>query len=90
LKKQKDILEGEGEAAKKRLIMQADGALERKLAAWVEVNKQYAEAIKTQKWVPDIQMGGSTNTNAAQSMIDLLMVKTAKDLDLELKAHKEK
>jgi hypothetical protein len=89
LKKQKDILEGEGEAAKKRLIMQADGALEKKLQAWVEVNKVYADAIKSQKWVPDISFGGSSSTNAAQDLLNLFMTKTAKDLSVDLNMHKE-
>lgn len=91
LKKQKDILEGEGEAEKRKLIMSADGALERKLAAWVEVNKIYATEFSKTKMVPDIQMGsGSNGVNTAQAMIDLLTTKTARDLGLDLKVKDSK
>ena len=33
---------GEGEAKRKKLVMQADGALQQKLDAWVQVNEAYA------------------------------------------------
>lgn len=92
--KQKNILEGQGEAEKKRLIMEADGALKQKLDAYIEVNKLYADAIARYQgqWVPSVVMGGnganqSPSNNGAQALIDLLTAKTAKDLalDLELK-----
>jgi hypothetical protein len=87
LKKQKDILEGQGEAEKRKLIMSADGALEKKLQAWVEVNKVYATEFAKQKWSPEIQMGNSAaGGNMAQAMIEMLTAKTAKDLGLEMKA----
>ena len=89
LKKAKDILEGEGEAEKRKLIMSADGALDAKLAAWTEVNTVYAEAIKAQKWVPEVQVGGSSGGNAAQELINLFMAKTAKDIGLELSNTKQ-
>lgn len=89
--KQKNILDGEGEARKKQAIMEADGALAQKLAAYVEVNKIYAEAIAkyTGNWVPSVVMGQSGNgspaaQNGAQTLIELLTAKTAKDLSLEL------
>ena len=90
LKKAKDILEGEGEAEKRKLIMSADGALTQKLNAWVEVNKVYATEFAKQKWAPDIQMGSSSGGNTAQTMIDLLTTKTARDLGLDLKMKEEK
>ena len=90
LKKAKDILEGEGEAAKRKLIMTADGALEKKISAWVEVNKVYATEFAKVKWSPEIQMGSSTGASSnAQAMIDLLTTKTARDLGLDLKMNKE-
>jgi regulator of protease activity HflC (stomatin/prohibitin superfamily) len=90
LKKAKDILEGEGEAAKRKLIMTADGALEKKIAAWVEVNKVYATEFAKVKWSPEIQMGSSTSASSnAQAMIDLLTTKTARDLGLDLKINKD-
>lgn len=88
--KQKEILLGEGESAHKRLLMAADGALAAKLAAWVEVNKAYAEKFGQQALVPEIQIGGSTGPGtggqtAANNLMDLLQVKTARDLALDLK-----
>jgi hypothetical protein len=89
--KQKLTLEGEGEGAKKRAIMSADGALEKKLEAWIEVNKLYAEAIKGGTWVPSIVMGGDYKTGTgATGLIDLMMAKTAKDLSLDLTVPKSK
>lgn len=84
LNKQKMILEGEGEAAKKRLIMQADGALSQKLAAYVEVQKAWAHALATSQHplTPTYVMGGANSSNAATSLESLLTMKTIKDLGL--------
>lgn len=89
--KQQLILEGEGEATKKQLEMQANGALEQKLAAWVDVNKAYAAAMSNSNWVPTTIMGGgmgaSYNTGA-MNLIDLMTAKTAQDLNLNFKPTK--
>lgn len=86
--KRQQILIGEGNATKQRLEMQANGALEQKLAAYVAVNAKYAEAIGkyTGAWVPTTVMGGNGNgtTNGAQTLIELLSVKTARDLNLDM------
>lgn len=86
--KQKQILEGQGDAEKKRLIMSADGALDPKLKAYIEVNSNYAKAIADYKgnWVPNVVMGenGQKGSNGAQDMINLLSVKTAKELGLDM------
>ena len=90
--RQKLILEGQGEAEKKRLIMAADGALDKKLNAWVDVNKRYAEAIEkyTGNWVPQVSMGGSNQAGGggSQDLINMLMAKTAKDLALDVSVKK--
>ena len=44
--KQEQTLRGEGDAAYKRLVMKADGALQQKLDAYIRVNARYAEAGK--------------------------------------------
>jgi regulator of protease activity HflC (stomatin/prohibitin superfamily) len=86
--KRKQILEGEGEAQKKQLIMSADGALDKKLEAYVEIQKAYASAIENYKgnWVPSYVAGGAgvQAGSGAQQMIDLLSVKAAKDLGLDM------
>jgi regulator of protease activity HflC (stomatin/prohibitin superfamily) len=88
--KRKLILEGEGEAAKKRMVMEADGALEKKLEAYVKVSGFYANAIQTANpgaWTPAVVMGGSGgNTNGASALVDLFTAKAAKDLGIDLRA----
>lgn len=92
--KQANILEGEGLAEKKRLILQADGALQQKLDAYVQVNRYYADAIKnyTGNWVPTVTMGesGENAGSGAEQLIKMLSVKTAKELalDMEIKGKK--
>jgi hypothetical protein len=86
--KREQILLGEGEAERKKLVMAADGALDPKLKAYIEVNSNYAKAIADYKgdWVPKVVMGQSAGGkgNGAQDMIDLLSVKTAKELGLDM------
>lgn len=92
-KKETDIALGEGEAKRRQLVMEADGALEKKLEAWVEVNKTFAEAIKGYQgqWVPNVIMGGnggSGGQTGPMDLIGLLTTKTALDLGLELNVRK--
>jgi hypothetical protein len=85
--KTEQILRGEGEAERKRLTMQADGALDKKLAAYVTVNEAYAKAMGEYQgnWVPHVQMGGSESAGTgAQNMINLMTIKAAKDLGLDM------
>ncbi len=84
--KAEQILRGEGDAERKRLTMKADGALEQKLAAWVQVNGLYAAEIGKQRWVPEVMMGGdpTVSGSAATDMIQLLTVQTARDLGLDM------
>lgn len=88
--KEKLIMEGQGESEKRKLIMQADNALETRLSAWKEVNRHYADAIArySGNWVPQVQLGaqagGGAATPGAHQLIDLLTAKTARDLALDL------
>ena len=85
--KKKQILLGEGEAARKRAVMLADGALEKKLSAWVEAQKVYADALSKAQpgaLVPSLIMGADNNGGSANDLIDLLKAKTARDLSLDL------
>jgi regulator of protease activity HflC (stomatin/prohibitin superfamily) len=88
--KRQQILLGEGEATRKRLVMEADGALEPKLKALVEINKYYADAIKGYQgnWVPSVVMGDAGGSrvagSGAQQLVDLLTAKTAKELGLDM------
>ena len=90
--KQQQILIGQGDAEKQRLVMAANGALDAKLAAYVEVQKAYATALGEYKgaWVPTIVSGGNASAagSGASQMIDLLSAKTAKDLALDFTINK--
>ncbi|VAW73575.1 hypothetical protein MNBD_GAMMA10-858 [hydrothermal vent metagenome] len=88
--KQEQILRGEGDGAYKRIVMQADGALAQKLATYERVMSRFAEAIEKQKWVPEIQMGGGASNGGsnAMSLIEIMGVKAAKDLALDMKINK--
>ncbi|MEK7508660.1 MAG: hypothetical protein AAB568_02275, partial [Patescibacteria group bacterium] len=91
--KKQQILLGEGESSRAKANMAANGALETKLEALVEINRNYAEAIKEYggNWVPSVVMGGVSSSHAgsgANQLIDLLMVKTARDLGLDMSIDK--
>ena len=88
--KKQQISIGQGDAERQRLVMAANGALDQKLAAWIEVQKAYATAIGsyTGNWVPSVVYGGNGSSTGAgtgaQQMIDLLSAKAAKDLALDM------
>lgn len=90
--KKKQILLGEGEATRKRLVMQADGALQQKLDAWVKAQEAYAAALgKAQPGalVPTLMMGAGNGGGNAGDLIELLKAKTARDLALDLGVRKK-
>jgi hypothetical protein len=92
-RKQESILLGQGEAERRRLVMEADSALEIKIAAWKEVNKYYAEQIGKQRWVPEIQWGGSGQQipgQAANDLVNLFVINTAKQLGLDMKIREKR
>jgi regulator of protease activity HflC (stomatin/prohibitin superfamily) len=92
LQKEKNILDGQGLAEKRRLVLAADGALKQKLATYEMVNKDWADAFARRK-VPAYYMSGQTGdgsggngsldmeTKQFQQMINIL---TAQSLGLDL------
>lgn len=84
-KKIKELADAEAYA--KSRIMQADGALEMKLKAQIEVQKAWADAFSkyTGAIVPQFQTGGSPSGNGAMNFMDIMTAKTAKDFALDLK-----
>ena len=86
--KMAETLRGEGEAARRKLVMEADGALEKKLEAYTTVNKYFADAIAKHEgaWVPSIVMGGSNGQAGigAVDLISLITAKAARDLQLDM------
>jgi regulator of protease activity HflC (stomatin/prohibitin superfamily) len=85
MNKQRDILLGEGEATRKKLVMAADGALEKKLAAWSEAQKFWADAF-SKRLVPSVVMGDKQGgqDSSASDFMSLMTVKAAKDLSLDM------
>lgn len=86
--KQKEILLGEGEATRKRLVMQADGQLKVKLDAYMKVQQMWADAVAKYQgnWVPQTMMGtgsGSNGLNGAQTFMDIMTMKAAQDLNFK-------
>ena len=88
--KKAEILRGEGEATRKKLVMEADGQLDKKLEAIVKINTLYADAIKSAQpgaWSPSIVMGGGGQANGGQNasnLVELMTAKTAKELGVDL------
>jgi regulator of protease activity HflC (stomatin/prohibitin superfamily) len=86
--KQAKILQGQGEAAARQLIMAADGGLDKKLDAYKYAVDKMAGAIQNYKgnWVPMVVNGGG-NAGAgsgAQTLVDAFTLKTLKDLGLNM------
>ena len=88
--KRSEILRGEGEATRKKLVMEADGQLDKKLDALVKINEMYASAIEKAApgaWSPAVVMGGGANGNAgnnAASLVELMTARTAKELGVDM------
>lgn len=84
--KKEQTLIGEGEGARKKASMIANGALEEKLEAYKTVQKYWADAFSKYNGsiVPQIQSGGS-NVNGATNFMELMSAKFAKDLTIDLK-----
>ena len=91
--KREQILIGQGDAENKRLVMEADGALAAKIAAAVQMNKDWTLAFKEVggNLVPQIVFGpngggqGSPNAmTTMQEMMTLITADAAKRLALDL------
>lgn len=84
LQRDATITRAEGEAKAKKLVMEADGALEKKLAAYVEVATKQAVEIGKQRWVPNVVMGSNgASSSPGLDIMSMLAVKAAQDLALD-------
>jgi hypothetical protein len=87
--KREQILRGEGEGERKRLVMAADGALDQKLQAYIETQKVWATAFQNYAgaMVPSVVMGGGTGAQSAagnmQGYMEILSAKAARDLSVD-------
>lgn len=77
-------LRADAEAYAKKKIMLADGALEKRLDAYVKSVEAMAKALTNKRLVPEIYMGGSgKGVPSATQLIDLMTAKFAKDLGIK-------
>lgn len=93
--KQKNILEGQGLAEKRRLVLKADGALKQKLATLENINRVWADAYRERKVPAYYMAGGSADGNGSGGSLDLetkqfqqminIMTAQALGLDLSIK-----
>jgi len=76
----------DADAYKKRTEIQANGALEQKLATYEKVQQYWAEAFSNYKGnvVPTYQTGGSGSSNGATDFMQIMGMKAAKDLTLDM------
>lgn len=91
--KQAMQLKGEGEAAYKRAVTQANNNVEMRIEAWKEVNLAYAKAMENSNWVPTWVSagagGGSGNySTGALNLIEMMTAKTAMDFGVNAKPSK--
>ena len=91
LTKQKNILDGQGEAEKRKLIMTADGALTQKLNALIQMNDRWANAFATHhnRLVPDtVIINGNESgkgQTTAMNIMEMLQIDLAKKLSINPK-----
>lgn len=82
--KQREILLGQGEAERKRLVLAADGALAQKLASLERINQYWAHAY-SQRQVPAMVMGGGSDTDRQSSDFSQMMqLLVASELGVDL------
>lgn len=88
--KKQQILIGEGDSERRKLVMSADGALDQKLETYKAVMSAWATNFGAFQGslVPQVQMGqgavGGTAVSNVSSLLDMLSAKTARDLSLDL------
>lgn len=80
------IEKGRADAESRKLVMEADGALEKKLSAYVETQKFWADAIGNAKvsLTPNIMFGNDNESNSSGNagidIMNMIGLKAAKDL----------
>jgi len=82
-------VKADADAYMKKQAIVADGALDKKLAAWTKAQQFWADAASKQRLVPEVQMG--TGGGAAGGLDSFMTMKTAqlaKDLQLDMRVQK--
>ncbi len=81
-----NILRGEGEATRKKLVFNADGALEKKLAAYVQVQQGWADAF-SKRAVPSTVFGssGAGTDSDINGFMQIMTLQAAQALTVDTK-----
>ncbi|MEW8149953.1 MAG: hypothetical protein AB2810_07355 [Candidatus Thiodiazotropha endolucinida] len=71
----------QAESDRRRMLMEVDNALEKRLEAYVTVSEAFADAIRDKRLVPEVVVSGEKGSGQsnATDLIALLMAKTARD-----------
>jgi regulator of protease activity HflC (stomatin/prohibitin superfamily) len=79
------MMQADAEAYAKKKVMLADGALEKRLDAYVESVKAMAAALTDKQLVPQVYMGGGDGKGApnATDLVNLMTAKFARDLGIK-------
>ena len=82
----------EAESNKRRKLMEADNALEKRLEAFVEISKAYAAALNNKQLVPGVVINGGADGEQpnATDLISLLTAKAATDLGVAVSESKQR
>lgn len=87
--KERQILLGEGESERKKLVMAADGALKQKLETMERIQAEWAKAYATRK-VPSVYMSGGNDVTGANpdnqfsTFMNMMNIQAAKQLSLDM------
>ena len=86
LTQQKTIELAKGESEARKLILASDGALAQKLDAYNKAQQVYGRKLSQKRNVPGIVFGaaGAGPSNDAQEFMQLMTMKAAKDLQLDM------
>jgi len=84
--KREQVLLGEGESTRKRLVMQADGGLDPKVQALIKINEVWAAAAaQAGNWVPSVIMGGDgKNSSSVNDLVSLFTASAAKQMGIDM------
>lgn len=84
LNAQQTVTSAKADADAKKLSVQANNNLEQRIDAYVRVQQAWATAYGAQRQTPDIALGAGAGAGTAAAM-DLLAVKAARDLQVQVK-----
>lgn len=88
MEKERQILLGEGEAKRKKLVMIADGALQQKLSTIENIHNVWAQAFANRN-VPQVVMGGGNDTDkSTMNFQDAISLMGLKQIGLDLSVPK--